>query len=342
MAKVKKKKKKKKNIVLGLDLGTQAIKAVEMTRNGEDLSITSCSYEEVEDPSLYDESIRAVIEAGALNTKRVVVGFSGRSTLLQAITLPGDCADDLEMAVLEEAEKYVPYDIAEAQIDYHVFESENTRQIKALMAAVRQSDIEDRLEILFNANITPRHIDVELIALVNAFETANEGGFFVPEGTPVGLVDFGASKTMIAVTDGSSHVFREFPVGGIALTEMIATRMGCDMEEAEAIKCEPGENIETVKDAIYPGIEDITAEIRSCVDQFKGQSNGKEAGTLMLSGGLVAFPGVTPLIGNLTRLETKIFDSFGSVDASELDEEFIGSHAHEFAIAFGLASHARE
>ena len=342
MAKAKVKKKKKKNTILGLDLGTQAIKAVEMTRTGEELAITSCSYEEVEDPAAYDESIRAVIEAGALNTKRVVIGFSGRSTLLQSMTIPGDRADDVEMAVLEEAEKYIPYDIGEAQIDYHVFENEHSRQLKVLMAAVRQSDIEDKLEIIFNAGITPMQIDVELVALANAFETANADDFFVPKGEPVGLVDFGASKTLITITDGTNHIFREFPVGGIALTEMVAQRMGCDMEQAESMKREPGEDVDTVKDAIYPGIEDITAEIRSCVEQFKGASGGKEPSVLMLSGGLVAFSGVTPLIGNLTRMETRIFDSFGAVDSSELDEEFIGSHAHEFSVAFGLACHASE
>ncbi len=44
-------KKKKKNVVLGLDLGTSSIKAVEMTRDGEHLSVTGCVYEEVEDPA---------------------------------------------------------------------------------------------------------------------------------------------------------------------------------------------------------------------------------------------------------------------------------------------------
>lgn len=335
-------KRAKKNTILGLDLGTQAIKAVEMSRVGEEISVTGCSYELVEDPSQYDEAIKAVIEAGAFSVKRVVIGYSGRSTLLQTITLPADREEDLDAAILEEAEKYIPYDISEAQIDYHVFESDDTRHIKALMVAVRQSDIEDKLEILFNAGITPIQIDVELVALANAYEMANAGGFFAPDNKPVGIVDFGATKTLIVATDGVTNVFREFPVGGITLTEMVAQRLGCDMDQAEAIKLEPGDQVDTVKDAIYPGLEDITGEIRSCLDTFKSLSGGREIDSLLLSGGLVGFSGVTPLIGRLTRTETRIFDSFGSVDASELDAEFVGSHAHEFSIAFGLACHATE
>lgn len=335
-------KRKKKNTILGLDLGTQAVKAVEMTRVGEELSVTGCAYEPVQDPSHYTEAIKAVIEAGAFGVKRVVVGFSGRSTMLQNITLPGQGSGDLDVAIISEAEKYIPYDISEAQIDYHIYDSDGGGQTKALLVAVRQRDIEDRLEILFSAGITPIAIDVELVALANAMETANVGGFFLGEGKPAALVDFGASKTLITVTDGENNVFREFPVGGITITEMIAQRMGIGMAEAEALKLEPGDRMDVVKDAIYPGIEDITAEIRACVDQFKSVSGGKEAGLLLLSGGLVAFSGVTPLIGRLTRMEARIFDSFGAVDASDLDAEFIDTHAHEFAVAFGLACHARD
>ena len=337
------KKQKKKNVVLGLDLGATSIKAVEMMREGDHLSVTSCAYEEVEDPSEYDESIRAVIEAGAFSTKNVVIGFSGRSTLLQTISLPSDAMNDLEDAVYGEAEKYVPYDMAEAQLDYHILDSDPLdRNIKILLAAVRLSDVEDKLEILFSAGINPNQIDVELIALANAAETANRHGFFQSENQPLCMVDFGASKTLITVTDGASHVFREFPVGGITLTEMVAQRFGCSMDKAEEIKLDPGDDIDTVKDAIFPGLEDITAEIRSCLDQFKNQSNGRDTKLMLLSGGLVAFNGVTPLIGKLTKTEARIFDSFGSVDSSELDEEFVGEHAHEFSVAFGLACHARE
>lgn len=336
-------KRKKKNAILGLDLGTQAVKAVEMTCKGEDMSITGCAYEPVEDPALYDQVIRAVIEAGDFSTKRVAIGFSGRSALLQTLTISADRAEDLDAAVLEEAEKYIPYDISEAQIDYHVFDDATGGggQMKVLLAAARQQDIEDRLETLFSAGITPIQIDIELVSLVNALETANAGGFFLPEGKPIGIVDFGASKTLIAVTDGDHHVFREFPVGGVTITEMIAQRLGCEMAYAEKLKLEPGDKIDVIKDAIYPGIEDISSEIRSCLESFKALSGGRETELLLLSGGLVAFSGITPLIGRLARTETRIFDSFGAVDVAELDAEFVGQHAHEFALAFGLACNAR-
>ncbi|MDR0362690.1 MAG: pilus assembly protein PilM [Planctomycetota bacterium] len=336
-------KRKKKSTTLGLDLGTYAVKAVEVARSGEELTVTGYSYEPVTDVTQYDEVIKNVIAAGGfkLGKVKVVVGFSGRSTLVQTVTMNQDRLADLDVAMIEEAEKYIPYDISEAQIDYHVFDQGGSPQVKVLLVAVRQQDIEDKLEILFRAGVTPSVIDVELVALANAYETANVGAFFQGEGGSVALVDFGSTKTLITVTDGERNVFREFPLGGTALTEMVAQRIGGNMTEAETVKCAPGDQMDVVKDAVYPGIEDIAGEVRSCVDSFK-ITGGRAPDLVLLSGGLVAFPGVTPLFGRLTRMDARIFDSFGSVPAGDMEDEFLRKHAHEFPVAFGLACHARD
>ncbi|MDR1613564.1 MAG: pilus assembly protein PilM [Planctomycetota bacterium] len=336
-------KRKKKSTVLGLDLGTHAVKAVEMSRVGEALSVTGYSYETVADVTQYDEVIKNVITTGGFKPakEKVVVGFSGRSTLVQTVALSRDRLADLDVAMIEEAEKYIPYDISEAQIDYHVFDSQDSSQTRVLLVAVRQQDIEDKLEILFRAGITPGIIDIELVTLANAYETANAGAFFQGEGAPVAMVDFGAAKTLITVTDGDRNVFREFPLGGAALTEMVAQRLGVAMAEAETVKCAPGDQMETVKDAIYPGIEDIAGEVRSCVGSFK-MAGGRVPDLTLMSGGLVAFPGVAPLFGRLTKMEARIFDGFGSVSTFDPEDELLREHAHEFAIAFGLACRARD
>ncbi|MDR1536036.1 MAG: type IV pilus assembly protein PilM [Planctomycetota bacterium] len=333
-------KRGKKNAVLGMDLGTQSVKTVEMVRKGEDLAVVACVYEPVDDASLYDEAIKRAVKSA--KAKKVVIGFGGRSTLIQNLTLPANRQDELDAAVLEEAEKYIPYDISEAQLDYHVLPGAADGQIRAILAAARQQDIADKLDILFQAGVTPARIDVELVALANALETANLDGSLLGLGRAGGMVNFGASKTLIAISDGVNTVFRDFPVGGIALTELISQRLGCDLAEAERFKLRPGDRLDTVKDAIYPGLEDIAGEIRSCLDTFKSAAGGKEAARLFLSGGLVGFAGVADLIGRMTQIETSVFDSFGSVDAGKATADVVEAHGHELAVAFGLACHARD
>ncbi|MCD8138834.1 MAG: pilus assembly protein PilM [Planctomycetaceae bacterium] len=330
----------RKNTVLGLDVGSRTVKAVEMTRTGEALQVTSCSYEEVERPGAHAASIQAVLKAGSHDVSRVAVGFSGRRAFLRVVSLAGDAVEDMGEAVVTEVAKYIPYDIADARVGYQILSGQHDRFLRVLATAARRDDIARRLNLFRDAGVRPVRMDMELAALANAFETINAGGGVAQAGRGVCMVDFGATKTLIAITDGSRCVFREFPFGGDKLTEMLAHRLGCGAAEAEALKRQPGERIEMVKDAIYPGIEDIAAEVRSCQDAFRDVSGGVRPDVLLASGGLVAFPGVTALFGRLTRCAAAPF-RLGAVDTSELDAHFLEDHGHEFAVAFGLACHAR-
>lgn len=332
--------KRKRNTVLGLDLGSAAVKAVELSARGDAWRVEGCAFEEVGDRETYAASVRATLEAGSFDAERVVVGLSGRGTLLRTVTIPGDNPEELSDAVREETAKYVPYGLDEAVTDHMLLADEPDRFLRVLVAAAKRGEVDARLAMLDGAGVRPERIEPEGAALVNALEAATRGGG--RPGRGVGVVDFGAAKTLIAVTDGARHVFREFPFGGDKLTEMIAHRLDCPQEEAEAIKRNPGERIETVKDALYPGIEDITAEVRQCLDRFRAVSGGVEAKELLLSGGLVAFPGIAPLVGRLTRTSSKLFEPFAAVDTSELDARFIREHGHLFATAFGLACQALE
>jgi type IV pilus assembly protein PilM len=235
----------------------------------------------------------------------------------------------------------------EAVVDYCVLGSagsgaETDGGARVLLAAARAADVEERLRPLAAAGIAVSGVDAELVALVNAAETVemlNAGG---AAGEAVCAADFGASKTLIAVTDGTHRLFREFPVGAGALAEMVERRFGCGVDRAEELLRAPGDELDTVRDAIHPGLEDITAEIRACIDSFKKQSGGNEAKRLVLSGGLAAFSGLARFVGRLTRTEARVFAFPEGVLAPGLDTEYLAGNAHLFAVAFGLACHARE
>lgn len=329
-------KRKKKNAILGLDLGTQAIKAVEMTRIGDDLSVTGCSYEPVDDPGNYESILKDVMREGKFNPKHVMAALPVAN--MRVAVLPPDAMDDLDMAVLEEAEKHIP-NIEEMKLEYHVFDDDNPRNVKALIVAAREEDIDERIALLESVGIKPIGLDVEALALANAYEIANAGGMIAEENKPAMQVNFGARKTLISISDGSNCVFAE-SVGGNELTEMIAGRLGLENAQAEELKLDWGDREEDVKDAIWPGIEDLIADITRAMGDYKHAAQGKEVGVLVLSGGLTQFKGIVPLIGSKTKVETKVFDSFGAVDADDLDQDFIREYAHELQIAFGLACHA--
>lgn len=331
-----------KNAVLGLDLGRHSVKALELTRDGSALAIENCAIVDVADRESYPDAVAAVMRAGGFAAPTVAIGMAGRGTLLRIVNLPADHPDGLDAAVREEAATLLSYNIDDAFVDYHLDAGGHDRTVGAVLAAARRSEVTDRLELLAAGDIHPTIVDMELAALANALETVFMTSGGAMRGTPLCLADVGASKTLVVVSDGACHAFGEYPFGGDTLTEMIAYRLGCSIGAGEDAKLRPDARMDIVKDAMYPGLEDMASGIRACLGRFRERSGGREAATILLSGGLAGFPGVVQLLGRLAGKNAAVFDPFHAYGAGDMDPTFLNAYAHRFSVAFGLACHARD
>lgn len=331
-------RRKSKHSVLGLDLGSHTIKAMEMIRNGSLLSIRNCSLVEV-NPRDYAASIAAVVGVGGYRPDSVVIGVSGRGVLLQSVSISADRAEDMLEAVKEGIAGALAYAIEDAVVDYSLDVHSHGRNISVLAVAARRSEVLGRVNAARSGGVEADRLEVELVSLANAVETVCAGDRGLAPGTPVCIVDFGASKTLIVVTDGVNRLFHEFPFGGSKLTEMVAHRFGCGVEEAEARKLEPGGEVETVADAVYPGVEDMAGEIRGCLGRFRRRS-GREVERVYLSGGLLGFGGVEGMMGRMLGRGVVRFDPFAAFGAGNFDAGFIRAHGHRMGVAFGMSCHA--
>lgn len=333
-------KRKSRNAVLGLDLGSHTIKAVEMIRNGSVLSIRNCSLVEA-NAATYVDSIASVVKVGLYRADSLAIALSGRGILLQTVTLSADKADDMHVAVRDAVAEVLPYAIDEAVTDYYLDANSHGRNISALAVAARKTEIVRKIQLVHSAGLEPDRVEVELISLANAVETACAGNKDIPPGTPLCLVDFGASKTLITVTDGVNRLFHEFPFGGNKLTEILAHRMGCSQEKAESLKLAPSEHMDLIKDALYPGLEDMTSEVRACLTRFR-QEGRRAVDYIFVSGGVIGFPDFTELMGRMIGKTVRAFNPFESFATGNLDAGFLQAHAHRMSVAFGLSCHAGE
>lgn len=319
---------------LGLDLGSYAVKAVEVKRRRGALFVSGYAYEPVMDPNNYPAAIRAAVKSGGLKGECVSIAVSGKGTLVDAFDLAP--AVNIEEEIAKRISKVIAEAGDDLLYDCDVREGDGGSAQKAVLVAARKSELEPRLAVLDEAGLRPAVVDSELVAMVNAYETANAGGLFAPVGQAVGLVNFGATKTLMAYTDGERSLFREYPVGGNSLTEQLACRLSVGLDEAESLKCRLGDDMDTIKDVIHSGLEEVAAEIRRAADTFV-KKGGTRPDLMVLSGGLAGFPGAVAVLSRLLRAEVKVFDTFGAVEADMYDAKFLHQYAHEFPLAFGLA-----
>jgi len=194
------------------------------------------------------------------------------------------------------------------------------------------------VNLLQSVGLNPEVVDVDFLALGNAFELRNLS-LGINDNEVRALVDIGASKTDINIMRGNTSYFqREIFMAGNDLTEAIAKRFGEDPRDVEKMKRDPGGAFESMQDAMLPVLEDIGSEIRLSFDYHENQYD-QEVKEVYISGGTVLFPGIDNMLAQIFNLPIKVWDP---TEGLEVTGHAAGSgNNSDMAIAMGLASRLR-
>ena len=330
--------------IVGLDIGSHSVKAVEVSRSGTGLTLTGLAQAKVSGPESIVEAINETFAAGGFKTRRVVTAVSGRAVIVRYVPMTNMPDEELRKAVAYEADKYIPFDVDEVILDCQKVEDSNVpaapgAQVKVLLVAVKRSVIDEHVTALHRAGLSPVAIDCDYFALANAHE-ARAKQLGREDEIVRALIDVGAAKTSINIVKGSLSQFtRDFYVAGNDLTEMLAKRFGESAEDVERMKEDPGEALESMREALSGVMEDIGSEVRLSFDYYENQFD-QQVQEVYLSGGSVLFPGSDQMLGEVLGLEAKIWDPLEALDTASLAPQIaeLGNASASLAVAVGLAS----
>jgi type IV pilus assembly protein PilM len=111
----------KSKSIVGLDIGSSAVKAVELRPNGKGFKVAAVAIEPVPPDSIVDgaiidggavsAAIRRIFERKTFKTKDVAASLSGNAVIVKKISLPVMTEAELSESIYWEAEQYIPFDI---------------------------------------------------------------------------------------------------------------------------------------------------------------------------------------------------------------------------------------
>ena len=226
--------------IVGLDLGSQSVKAVEITLEGPEPVVTGFSRIEVPPDSDRLEAVGKAIQKGRFRSKNVATSVSGQSVVVRYIQMLQMSDSELRQAIRFESDKYLPFDPDEVVLDCQKLsrtsaaanddEARQGEQMNVVLAACRTSEIHERLSQVTAHGLQPVAVDVDAFALANAWELCGLAEASEAESERViALVDVGASLTQINVLVGDETCFsREIGIGGADMTQAIARRLGVE------------------------------------------------------------------------------------------------------------------
>jgi len=343
---------KRSKSIVGLDIGSHAVKAVELTQVGSDYVLTEYGQTQIYSEGSISDAIAELMSSCRFRTKRVVTAVSGKSVIVRYLNLVQMSDDELKNAIRFEADKYIPFDVDEVVLDCQKLDdaagavgidSGQENEMRVLLVACKRSLVEDHFTLLNGLGLQPEIIDVDAFALGNAYEFMNQlGDNFADDEKVVALIDIGANKTNINIVRGNTSFFtREIYLGGDDFTGGISKKLNIDLHEAEALKRDPGDQLEDAKESVYPYIDDLGNEIRLSFDYYENQFD-REVDEVYLSGGGARLMFLEEALEKIFEKKTALWNPIEYLKSSDrVDRDLLEENASQLAIAVGLASRLR-
>jgi len=340
---------KRKRQVVGCDVGSAAIKMVELKplKNGEfqllhaataQLSPEAIVDGAIMDSSLVVEALSRLIAENGIKNPHFGGSLSGHSVIIKKIQLPSMTESELAESIHWEAEQYIPFDINDVNLSYVVLDTSAGDTMEVLLVAVKKDRIADYTSVIVQAGKEPVLVDVDVFAMQNAFEVNYGIG---PE--TVALVNIGASVMNVNVLHNGSSVFwRDVAFGGNQFTEAIQRELNLPRDEAERLKLgeRVGEHsVQQIDGVLNTVSEDLAAELQKTIDFFVATSSVDHLDRIVLSGGSAPTGRLSEVLKERFGVEVEVMNPFRNIrySESEFDPEWINRQAPAMTVAVGLA-----
>src|SRR6266496_1695004 len=296
--------------IVGLDVGSSSIKAVELKKTRGGIEVAHLGLEPlppdivvdsmIVDSGTVSSAISKLFTDNSIKTKNVATAVSGHSVIVKKISLPS--MSDAELAV-------------------------------------KKDKILNYTNVLSMAGKTPAIVDIDALALQNCYE-------FNYEPSPsqvVALLNLGASVMNINIVKGTTPLFpRDVSVGGHQYTDSLQKELDLSFDDAEALKL--GQKVGTVsEDAKTPILQQVTEiivlEIQKTFDFFRASAAGEHIEKIYLAGGSSKVPGLVEALRQEFSMPVELLNPFQRVvpPTDGLGAELVEQNPGQMAVAVGLA-----
>ncbi len=321
--------------VIGIDIGTSSIKAVELARAAGGVEVRHWAIEPLTGTDT-KSALKKIGERLRFNGQTLVCAVFGKGTLIRYVDLPRMPLEDLRKSYIYDLDKYFPFDPKSIYTDCSILDPENKdKKMLVLLAAVKKEMVDERLKLFKEAGLELSSVTINSIAIANAFRRL--GPSVNASGKAKAVLDIGGSASCLMIFKDSSPRFaRDIFVGSHELTKKIANALGVNEAQAEALKLAPGEKLAQVLEACDMPINTLITEIRLSMDYYMTEKN-VQVDELFLSGGGSLLKGMSDVFAKNLGLPVKIWNPLesGYLKVPAASGE-IQNYAAQFGVALGL------
>lgn len=308
--------------MIGLDWGSKFIKACRVSSKTDGKYIVYASMvssdgksgEREENPLLLKNKVKLLLRQLRIKNKDVALSVGGIDLLARDFVLPKMSPENIEGAVMIEAENSIFETLDDMYCDYEIL-SEGAEKMDVLFVASPREHINHMLDSFSQSELEIMGVTTDNIALVNCF-LAFEERMALAES--VVLVNIGHEVSNIAIIDrGRLRFIRNVAFGGLDVTKEIASIYEVDLNTAEQIKRQHefwdniGLNVRNVLKKSSSNL--LEAIFRSMEHAVSRQKIGK-VDKILLTGGGAILKGIDNFIYETLGINTEKWNPLASPD----------------------------
>lgn len=331
----------------GLDIGTTAVRLVELHGNGPVKTLVKYAYVPVDSKIVLSDSksdqqklgqvIKELLEQAHMTTRNVAVGIPSQKVFTAVIDFDRLPPAELAKAIRYQADSLIPTPVDRSKIDWAVIgdsPSDKTK-VEVLLSSVENDFVEQRLDMLESIGLEVIAFEPDNLALTRAMIAQSTGG-------PQMVLDIGSKTTDLVVTlNGAPRLTRSIPTGAEAIVRAAAQNLNIEEKQARQFVFKFGlgkDKLEgRIYDAIIGTIDILTGEIDKSIKFFQSRYGDSRISRMIVTGGASALPEFPLYLANKFGVEVEIGNSWRNVSFSPERQNELLAVSNHFGVAAGLA-----
>lgn len=336
---------KKRNLI-GVDLGSNSIKVVELKRSRNEYTLKNLALQELPEDAMVEgrvidftavvDALTEVFEKSRFSHKNVITALKGYGVIAKRMDMNIEDIKNFNETFRWEANQYIDFDPNTMNIDYQSLEPmADTGKVPVIMAVAKKDIISDTKFVFDTAKLNLVAIDLEIFALVNLFE------YNYPDVNELSsIIDVGHERVHMVFVENCQYKFSfDIDMGTKNCIELL--KQMYDMSYEEVL------NLLKNKEKF-----DSDVQSQGLINQFYGRlgqsinnilrsvhkESGVEISNFYICGGGVYLPGFKEYLDSTLDKTTMFFNPYERIEIdSALADELIENSLYRFNIATGLA-----
>ena len=336
--------------VMGLDIGSAAVKIVQLRRNQRGWTVAAAAIADISHKNAAGhgnkeaDSVRAIhkcMRLAGMRTRFAACAVGGPQVVVRNFEFSSVAADETERAILLEAKQVCPFNTDEISVDYCLLGDAN-KEATGYLAVATESVVKSKAHIARKAGLNCALMDIDGLALLNCYTEVEQPA----SKYDTAILSVGSSHTTLAIEGKTGIPFiRDLSYAGDSIMEEVANHSNLETHEvSEILSADPQQIDPNIRKSFEKACDRLISDINNTIRYHAAMDRSSDIQKILVCGGFALFAGLAELLDDKLSMKVRLWNPFDKIQCHSerthhgvLLRNSLHKNGPAMAVAAGLA-----